>query len=202
MSDTIIKDSKAIKGDLICSGKLIFEAGLGRIEIEGRIKAAVSIEIKEGTNISSLGYISSGGDISSGGYISSLGNISSGGDISSRGYISSGGDISSRGYISSLGDISFSYHLSFKTKISCSLLRIARNNEIERGFWKEKFSLFGFKKAEKAVETGCVNEIREKLLDVKMKSEIVKIKKCKYWTKIERLVIKSWLQGNLKDEKI
>ena len=189
MSDTIIKDSKAIKGDLICSGKLIFEAGLGRIEIEGRIKAAVSIEIKEGTNISSGGDISSLGDIYSGGY------ISSGGDISSLGYISSGGNISSG------GDISFSYHLSFKTKISCSLLRIARNNEIERGFWKEKFSLFGFKKAEKAVETGCVNEIREKLLDVKMKSEIVKIKKCKYWTKIERLVIKSWLDGKLKDEK-
>ena len=73
---------------------------------------------------------------------------------------------------------------------------------IERSFWTEKFLLFGFKKAATAIETGCVNEIREKLLDVKMKSEITKIQKCKYWTKIERLVIKSWLDGNLKDEKI
>ena len=219
--ETIIKD-KSIKGDLICDGELIFAPGLGRVDIEGRINAQ-SIEIEEGTNIYSGrdissrgdiysrghifsdGCIFSGGQIYSGGYISSGGHIYSGGRIYSREYIFSGmqtfsgGDIYSGRYIYSRGDIYFSYHLIFKTEITCKLLRLSCNHEIERQYWIEKFNLFGFKKIAKQISTGCVTEIKPIFEDKKTAARLLK---CKYFTKLEKLIIKSWHKGELEDENL
>ena len=177
--ETIIKD-KIIKGDLICDGKLIFAAGLGKVNIEGQIRAQ-SIEIKEGTYIYSGGHISSDGD------------IYSDKDIYSGGYIYSGG------HIYSGGNIYFSYHLIFKTKITCKLLRLSSNSEIERRYWIEKFNLFGFKKIAKQISTGCVQEIQPIFADKKTAARLLK---CKYFTKLEKLIIKSWHKGELKGESL
>jgi len=183
MKEKVIKTNK-IKGDLKFDGKIIFKAGLGRVEIEGVIEASLGIEIKDRTNIYSGG------------------NISSGGDIYSSGYISSGGNISSGGYISSGGNIFFSFHIRFKTKISCTLLRILRDDEFERSFWAEKLSLFGFKKVAEIIgdTNNCVNSIRGKIIRINGIQK--KLLACKYWTKTERMVIISWLDGKLKDYKL
>ena len=164
--DKIINQTR-IKGDLIIDGKLIFEPGLGKVEIEGKIEASLGIEIKKGTD------------------------ISSGGDIFSGGYIFSGGDISSK------GDIYFSYHITFKTHITCKLLRISSIEKIERKFWIEKFLLFGFRKLAQLIQEGCSSDIRQKLLnEPNIEKELLK---CKYWTETERMVILSWIKGELKN---
>ena len=209
MNEKIITE-REIKGNLEFDGKLIFESNLGEVRVEGFIKAGLGIEVKAGTNISSGGYINSGGGIRSGGDIRSGrdiwsgrdirsgGDIWSGGDISSGGYIGSVGDIKSGGYIWSDGDIYFSFHIKFKTKISCKLLRISRDNSVERNYWIEKFSLFGFKNVVKIISDGCVDKIRAELKGIDTK----KILKCKYWTKLEMAVLKSWIDGKLENYEL
>jgi len=209
MKEKIITETR-IEGNIIFDRKVIFEndcivtgkiqagdiSSDGDINSDGHISSDGHInsdgDISSDGHINSDGYISSDGDINSGGYISSDGDINSGGDIRSDGDINSGGDISSA------GDISFSYHIYFK-KITCKLLRISPDCQIERSYWIEKMMLFGFCDVSKAIEDGCSDEIREKLSKI---PETKKVLACKYWTKIERLVIKSWIDGQLVNEKL
>ena len=109
------------------------------------------------------------------------------------------GDISSGGDIRSVGDIYFSYHLSFSIKIKCQYLRISWNDSTERSFWIEKMNLFGFKKVAEALQSGCVEDVRRKVLAIKGASK--KLLACKYWTKTERLVLMSWIDGKLEYEE-
>jgi len=89
--------------------------------------------------------------------------------------------------------------LNFKTKISCKLLRITTDTVVERKFWQEKFELFGLKNIAEIIKNGCVSKIRGELLKIKgVEKKIL----AKPWTRIEQLVIKSWLQGYLKNEKM
>jgi len=179
----IIITKKIIKDDLKFKGKLIFAANLGTVRTEGNIRARKVI-VESGT------YIYSGGSIYSSGY------IHSGGPIYSAGEIRSGGSIYSGGEICSGGNILFSYHLKFKSKISCKLLRISPNNEIEREFWLNKCRLFGFEKMAKTIETGCVTEIRarQNKLSKTYKTEVLSFP---FWTQTERMVIKSWFDSEL-----
>ena len=59
--------------------------------------------------------------------------------------------------------------------------------------------LFGFTRVVEIIKSGCVEEIREKLLKEKGIEE--ELLSCKYWTKTERLVLTSWLKGELKEAK-
>ena len=70
----------------------------------------------------------------------------------------------------------------------------------ERSFWIEKMNLFGFKAVAKKLKEGCVDEIREKVKAIK--GIKVKLLKCSYWTNTERMVLKSWLDGELKGYEI
>lgn len=187
MKNKTIKTSKAIKGDLIAKGKLIFLANLGRIEISGKIEATLGIEIGIGTNIYSKGYIHSKS------YISSKGNIYSKGYIYSESYIYSEGDIHSESYIY------VSFFLKFGAKISCKILRISTNENLERNYWIDKMNLFGFPDVANAAKDGCVDTIRERLTKCKNVKAVLKFK---YWTSFERMVIKSWINGELKDYKL
>lgn len=174
-----------IKGDLEFDGIIKFAPNVGRIEIEGHVRAEMGIKIGDGTDIFSDGNISSGRDISSGG------NISSGGDISSGGYISSGR------YISSGGDISFNYYIQLKNHLTCALLRIFRYEQLEQSFWSEKFALFGFRKISQTIKTSCLSKIRP--IIIKQKKRVLE---CRYWTKIERAAIISLIEGRLENYKL
>jgi len=84
--------------------------------------------------------------------------------------------------------------------LTCKLLRILPNSENERKYWLEKFNLFSFKAVAKCIEVGCVPEIREKINKLPA-SDKKEMEKLKYWTKIERLVLKSWRDCELIKEE-
>jgi hypothetical protein len=79
-------------------------------------------------------------------------------------------------------------------------MRSAASDETERSFWIEKLSLFGFPKLAETFKVGCINQIRKNALA--LRDEILKVQNCKYWTKIERLAIKAFIDGGLKDQEM
>ncbi|MHA1828623.1 MAG: hypothetical protein ACTSX6_08245, partial [Candidatus Heimdallarchaeaceae archaeon] len=73
------------------------------------------------------------------------------------------------------------------------------NPELERSYWLEKLKLFNLSEFGYLIEGDCMDEIRKK---IKKEKNINKILECPYWTKLERLTIKSWLNGGLKKERM
>jgi len=76
------------------------------------------------------------------------------------------------------------------------MMRISLDNYFERSFWIEKFSLFGFVELSEEIKEGCVDKIQAAVR--KYKKELLEFK---LWSRLEKMVIKSWIDGELKEYK-